>query len=136
MYLMKYINDRQDLIKIVDTFYNKVKTDDTLGYIFNDVMKVNWDKHLTKMYDFWENILFQTGNYNGRPFPVHLQVNDKKNLGDAEFNRWLQVFIDTVNELFQGANATELKQKAMNIQVVWKTKFNYINNAGNPHMLP
>ena len=132
---MEDIKDRQDLIKIVDTFYNTVKTDKTLGYIFDDVMHVNWDKHLPKMYDFWENILFQTGNYNGSPFPVHLKVNEKQQLGDAEFNRWMQVFIDTVNELYIGAKATELKQKAMNIQVIWKSKFNYINNTGNPHII-
>ena len=133
--MMEDIKDREDLIKIVDTFYNTVKTDDTLGYIFYDVMHVNWDKHLPKMYDFWENILFQTGNYSGRPFPVHLQVNEKQKLGDTEFNRWMQVFINTVNALYQGPKATELKQKAMNIQVIWKTKFNYINNTGTPHII-
>ena len=132
---MEDIKDRQDLIIIVDSFYNTVKTDETLGYIFDDVMHINWEKHLPKMYDFWENILFQTGSYSGRPFPVHLQVNEKQKLGDAEFNRWMQVFIDTVNSLYQGPNATTLKQKAMNIQVIWKTKFNYINNTAAPHII-
>ena len=32
---------------MVNEFYNKVKLDPVIGYIFNDVVKVNWDKNST-----------------------------------------------------------------------------------------
>ena len=54
------IRNRKDIEKLVNTFYDKVKTDDVIGYLFNDVAKVNWENHLPKMYNFWENILFFT----------------------------------------------------------------------------
>jgi len=49
---MADIKGREDLTIIVDSFYNTVKTDETLGYIFDDIMHINWDTHLPKMYDF------------------------------------------------------------------------------------
>ena len=129
--MLQDIKDRNDIIILVDTFYAKVKTNETLGYIFNDIMHVNWETHLPKMYNFWEGILFQTGNYTGAPFPAHIAVNEKKKLGEDEFNQWIKVFVETVNELFAGPKANELKQKAQSIQVIWKTKFNHINKVAD-----
>ena len=36
------IRNRKDIEKLVNAFYDKVKKDDTIGYLFNDVAKVNW----------------------------------------------------------------------------------------------
>ena len=129
--MLQDIKDKDDIITLVDTFYNKVKTNETLGYIFNDIMQVNWDIHLPKMYNFWDNLLFQTGNYTDAPFPAHIAVNQKKQLGNTEFNQCILLFTETVNELFKGPKADELKQKAQSIQVIWNTKFNHINNNSN-----
>ena len=57
------IRHRKDIEKLVNSFYDKVKTDEVIGYLFTDVAKVNWELHLPKMYDFWENILFFSANY-------------------------------------------------------------------------
>ncbi|WP_367274609.1 group III truncated hemoglobin [uncultured Lutibacter sp.] len=50
---MKDINNREDIELLVNKFYEKVKVDETIGYIFNEIANINWDKHLPKMYDFW-----------------------------------------------------------------------------------
>ena len=50
---MKAINNREDIELLVNKFYEKVKVDETIGYIFNEIANINWDKHLPKMYDFW-----------------------------------------------------------------------------------
>ena len=55
---MKTVND---IKLLVNSFYDKVKADTVIGYIFNDIAKVDWEKHLPVMYDFWENVLFFTG---------------------------------------------------------------------------
>ena len=51
------IRNRKDIEKLVNSFYDKIKSDVVIGYMFNDVAKVNWEKHLAIMYNFWENIL-------------------------------------------------------------------------------
>ena len=71
------IRNRKDIEILVNTFYDRVKTDDVIGYLFNDVAKVNWERHLPKMYDFWENILFYSGNYSGSPMVVHKELHQK-----------------------------------------------------------
>jgi hemoglobin len=35
--------------------------------------KVNWEKHLPKMYIFWESVLFATVKFDGNPMGAHFQ---------------------------------------------------------------
>ena len=65
------IKNRKDIEKLVNSFYDKVKSDLVIGDFFTAVAQVNWETHLQTMYDFWENILFYTGNYTGSPLVVH-----------------------------------------------------------------
>lgn len=54
---MKNLETRQDIEDLVNRFYDKVQKDETIGFFFNDVAKVDWDHHLPKMYSFWETLL-------------------------------------------------------------------------------
>ena len=44
--MKKDIENREDIVVLINRFYEKVKKDEVIGYIFNDVAKVNWEKHL------------------------------------------------------------------------------------------
>lgn len=109
------LKNRKDIEKLVDAFYEKVKTDTIIGYLFNDIAHVNWDKHLPKMYDFWENILFYNGNYNGNPMTVHKELHQKSAMTQQHFQHWILLFKTTVDELFSGNKAEEIKERAFNI---------------------
>jgi hemoglobin len=109
------IRNRKDIEKLVNTFYEKIKSDDKIGYLFNDVAKVNWELHLPKMYDFWENILFYTANYEGNPMAKHKELHEKSTMTKAHFQHWIDVFNKTVDALFEGPKAEETKNRAMNI---------------------
>lgn len=131
--MKKDIEARSDIELLVNTFYNKVQKDDLLGPIFIDLMKVDWNKHLPKMYDFWQNILFHTGEYKGQPFLPHLHVNEKEKLTSVHFDRWLSLFFSTIDELFEGEKTKELKEKSNSIKQVWSFKIDYINShSQNP----
>ena len=78
-------NEKEDLdsldqiIKLVDLFYGKVKEDNLIGPIFEDRIKGHWDKHLQKMYTFWQTVLLAEHTYYGSPFPPHAKLPiDKK----------------------------------------------------------
>jgi len=73
--MKKDIQTGADIKLLVDSFYEKVKTDTSIGYIFTDIVRVNWEKHLPVMYDFWENSLFYTGSYDGNPMAIHKHLN-------------------------------------------------------------
>jgi hemoglobin len=116
--MKKDITNRSDIEKLVQSFYDKVNNDDLLSHIFNRVAKVNWDRHLPIMYDFWENLLFYTGNYHGNPMDLHKHLHQLNNLKVEHFHHWNSLFNQTVDELFSGDNALIAKQRAMNISTI------------------
>ncbi len=121
--MKKDIHNRNDIIRLVDTFYEKIKTDQVIGFIFNEVANVNWENHLPKMYDFWENVLFFTGNFDGNPMQKHKELHNKCPLSHAHFDHWNEVFRLTVDELFIGEKAEEIKLRAKSISdvIMYKT---------------
>ncbi|HRA60694.1 MAG TPA: group III truncated hemoglobin [Bacteroidia bacterium] len=116
------IKDRRDIELLINTFYEKVKVDSFIGFFFTDVVKVNWDKHLPVMYDFWESVVFHTGIYDGNPMEKHIDLNKKSPMKMEHFQRWMQLFNETVDELFAGAKADVIKQRAISIATVMQIK--------------
>ncbi|CAN5129794.1 group III truncated hemoglobin [soil metagenome] len=108
---MKELKNDEDVKVLVHAFYDKVQHDERLGYIFNEFADVDWDHHLPRMVDFWSNLLFQTKRYYGRPFRQHLPLPILKD----DFNRWLSLFKDTVDEHFEGQKAEHAKEMASKI---------------------
>lgn len=116
------IKNRNDIEKLVNAFYDKVKVDETIGFLFNDVAKVNWETHLPKMYDFWENILFFTANYDGNPMARHKELHQKSTMNPTHFGHWNKLFIETVDKLFAGPKAELIKNRALNISAAMMYK--------------
>lgn len=112
---MKDLESRNDIQLLVDQFYLKIQHNEQLGHIFNDIMKVHWDSHLPKMYDFWESILFGSATYKGNPMAVHFPINQIVPLEKPLFETWLKLWKQTVSENFEGNNAESAKTKADNI---------------------
>lgn len=120
--MKKDIENREDIEKLVNRFYKKVIADPHIGFIFTDVAKVNWGKHLPVMYDFWENSLFYTGSYTGNPLKTHQHINRVVPLQPEHFNQWTNLFNETVDELFEGEKAGLAKQRAYSISTVIRLK--------------
>jgi hemoglobin len=120
--MKKDITTRADIELLVNAFYNKIKQDAVIGFIFTDIAKVNWEKHLPVMYDFFENMLFYTGSYTGNPMELHKKVNNLLPLTTVHFAQWEFLFNTTVDELFTGATAKLVKLRAMSISKVMQLK--------------
>ncbi len=120
--MKKDIENKGDIQLLVDGFYAKVKKDPTIGFIFNDIVKVNWERHLPVMYDFWENSLFYTGGYTGNPMEIHRRLNQLIPLTAEHFKQWTHLFTSTIDELFDGEKALLAKQRAINISTLMQIK--------------
>lgn len=116
------IQTRYHIEQLVSGFYEKVKRDDVISYFFNDVAKVDWEKHLPRMYDFWEQIIFQTSTYSGNPMHPHLVLHHNSPLTKEHFDRWLELFTGTVDELYEGPNSEFAKERAKNIAATIQAK--------------
>lgn len=113
------IQSKRDIELLVDLFYEKVKKDLVLSKYFQGM---DWSKHLPTMYKFWENVVFYTGRYNGNPMQVHYGLHQRMPLGLGDFQQWLYLFSETVDELYEGENANNIKQRAQNIATVMQIK--------------
>lgn len=112
------IATEEDIKLLVDTFYTKVNADVLLSPVFNEFAKIDWPKHLPIMYNFWNMVLLGKNGYTGQPFPKHLILP----ISGEHFNRWLQLFEQTIDELFIGEKAEEAKQRAMIIAQIFQYK--------------
>ncbi|MBD1398539.1 group III truncated hemoglobin [Pontibacter sp. JH31] len=121
------ITGEQDIKLLVDTFYGKVNDDELLGPIFNGFAQVNWEHHLPVMYSFWSSVLFGTMAYKGQPFPKHMRLP----INRQHFARWVELFTQTADELFEGQKTQELKQKASSIAQIFQMKMGLIGTIGN-----
>ena len=109
------ITSRADIERLVNAFYERVRRDELIGPIFNEVARVDWAAHLPKMYDFWESVLFGTARFKGQPLAVHLALARLTPLTTRDFDRWLSLFHATVADLFAGEVADEIGIRATRI---------------------
>lgn len=118
----KEIIDLADIHLLVDDFYSQARKDDLLGEIFDKFIQDNWDAHLEKMYRFWQTLLLDEHSYSGNPFPPHIQMP----LQEKHFQRWQELFIQTVDRHFHGLVAQQAKWRASKMAQVFQTKLSSI----------
>lgn len=109
------IETRADVELLVNTFYEKVRGNKVIGSIFNEVVKVDWDHHLPRMYSFWASLLIGEHSFSGNPMQKHVEISRMASMTETEFSEWLMLFTHTVDELFSGDKANEAKIRAANI---------------------
>lgn len=112
---MKNLESREDIELLVNSFYDKVVQDETIGFFFKDIIKVDFQKHLPKMYSFWETILFGQMSYKGNPMAVHFPINQLEAMEKRHFEKWLELWKQTIEENFTGQNADMAITKSENI---------------------
>ena len=111
---MKDITTIQDIQLLVNTFYESVR-DSEIGFFFEEIAQVNWEKHLPKMYIFWQALLFADVKFDGNPMGAHFPINEKMAMEKHHFDTWLRLWKSTVDQLFSGEIAESAKSKAENI---------------------
>lgn len=115
--MKKDIQTRDDLFLLVSSFYKKVRQDTVLGPFFNNVI-TNWEAHLQHLTTFWESSLFMTRKlekkYYGNPLEAHVKVDTKNdnNITELHFGLWLNLWFQTIDELFKGEYAEKAKRRA------------------------
>ncbi|MCB0507411.1 MAG: group III truncated hemoglobin [Chitinophagales bacterium] len=118
---LKDIQTIEDIQLMVNTFYTAVRKDDLLGDIFNNVIQNRWPEHLEKMYRFWQTVLLEEHTYNGSPFVPHAKLPVDK----EHFERWLDLFFNTVDTLFEGPKADRAKWQGDRMASMFLYKINY-----------
>ena len=112
---MNDIQNRNDILLIMKTFYDKLLADDKVNYLFTDVAKVNLKEHFPILVDFWHSMLFGSATYNRNAMQPHIDLAKKSKLTKEHFQIWLGYLNDSIDELHEGKIAHAMKARAQNI---------------------
>ena len=104
--------DEAALERLIPAFYDRVRADADIGPLFNAAVH-DWADHLEKLVAFWSSVMLTSGRYKGSPVAEHLK--HKQSITPAMFDRWLQIWADTTNELLAPVAAHALQAKAARI---------------------
>ncbi len=95
---------------LVEAFYARVRDDRLIGPIFAARIH-DWGPHLAQMKLFWSSVALSTGVYQGRPMPKHLPLP----IDARHFDRWLEIFVATANDLCPPVAAAHFVERARRI---------------------
>jgi hemoglobin len=109
------LDSAAEIAEMVRRFYADVTQDDVLGPMFNDVARVDWSEHLPKLTAFWCRALLGHTGYQGNPFRAHVLVHAQRSFTPAHFERWLNLFHETLELGWTGPNARRARDLAENV---------------------
>lgn len=109
------MDTRERVEQFVDAFYAKVLNDTELAPIFLDVAAIDLDVHLPHIKDYWCKLLLGDTAYKRHTMNIHRDLHSKQELNPALFERWLALFIATLDERFAGECAERARQVATSI---------------------
>ena len=120
--MKKDISNREDLLKLLTTFYEKLLADKSISYLFTDIAKIDLHHHLDILVNFWDSILFQSDTYRKNAMQPHMILHQKSPLQKHHFETWLTYFNESVDQLFEGEKAFLAKERALSIATVMQIK--------------
>jgi len=109
--------DRASIEKLVRTFYAKVIEDELIGPFFirtlgDDFTSFQWYEHFNLLDNFWLGMVLEEGHYRGDPFMPHVFLGE---LTKEEFDRWLEIFRETLEEIYAPIQVLKFYGKAKGI---------------------
>jgi hemoglobin len=109
------LDSPEEIGEMVRRFYADVAQDDLLGPMFNDVARVDWSEHLPKLTAFWCRALLDIPGYTGNPYRAHALVHARRPFTPAHFQRWLDLFHETLDLGWVGPRAERAHELADNV---------------------
>ena len=130
------IRDRADCERLVRAFYGKALEDPIIGFIFTDVARLDLEAHVPRIASFWQTVLLGEKTYEGGAFGPHAHLHERVELKRGHFDRWLQLWFGTVDELFAGETADLAKVHALRVASAFHTRLQSFPSPADPAPLP
>lgn len=125
---MKDIENLDDIKVFVDNFYSKVQQNDLLAPIFATRIDSNdWERHLNRMYSFWNTVLFNQRGYKGNAFAKHAELP----VEPQHFSTWTTLFKETIDQDFAGDRAEEVKNRVDKMALLFMSKIQHLRDNSN-----
>ena len=95
---------------LVRGFYARVRNDAVLAPVFEARIS-DWEPHLQRMCAFWSSVALMSGRYHGTPMVKHVPLP----VDAGHFDRWLELFEVTANEICPPVAAAHFVERAQRI---------------------
>ena len=126
------IKDRSDCERLVRDFYSKALNDHYIGWLFVDIAKIDLEKHIPRITSFWETVLLGSQTYRGGAFAPHVAIHTQAPLTAAHFGRWLLLWYESVDKLFEGERAELAKAHANRVAQAFHGRLQTFSNPASP----
>jgi hemoglobin len=112
----KPLQSAEDVSLLIDTFYQKVLEHPELSYYFSEAI-LNWPFHKERFMLYWTRQILFTDTYEGTPLHQHVAVDQKfeRGFNKGHFDEWARLWMETVDELFDGPKAELAKESGTNM---------------------
>jgi hemoglobin len=117
------LDSHQAIDQFVELFYRDMLSDPQLAPIFFDVAQINVDDHLPHIKAYWAKLLLGEKGYDRHTMNIHRSVNARQKFNAADFDRWLQLFFQTLDSHFYGSGAERARRVATAIAGNMKSSF-------------
>jgi hemoglobin len=107
-----------DVTKLIKTFYDKL----LISPIKHHFVHLDLEVHLPRVDQFWNATLFPDQAYAQNLMEKHFQLHLQK----EDFKIWLDLFWETLDELYSGENADSVKNRSASIAYIMQKKL--LNN--------
>lgn len=129
------IVDRVDVERLVRDFYREAAMDDLLGPVF-EAAAVHWDAHVATLVEFWAWQLLGELGYVGQPLRAHEPVHARTPLSPAHYERWVELFCDTVDASFCGRRAEVAKGRGRKMAAAMQRLLAGVSSPGGAPVEP
>lgn len=91
----------------VERFYGRARLDPVLGPVFDRAIQ-DWPPHIATITAFWARAMLGVPGYGGNAFAKHMG----KGIEPQMFDRWLDLWRETADAVFEPGPAGELTARA------------------------
>ncbi|MEP6736804.1 MAG: hypothetical protein ABJA70_14875 [Chryseolinea sp.] len=101
--MKRELRDIEDVQQLIDVFCERALHDDLSGLAFHQIPDLH--SHWKALYAYWSDAFLTTQLNTTEPALKHEELK----LGHQHFIRWLTLFTETLDSLFEGTAAANAK---------------------------
>jgi len=116
---MQDISTKKDIELLIRNFYNNLLLIEEMKAPFEGL---DFEKHIPHIVHFWSFVLLDEEGYKTNVFDKHINLPIKPHMFDV----WLNVWIETLNSMYQGEKAELAKQRATVLAYTFKSKWEHL----------
>lgn len=107
------LNSSEEIFEMVTRQYSDIVQDDLLvPYFTFGPGFIDWRAHIASVTDYWVHVVLLAPDWDIDVLESHRHLHEHSAFTPELFDRWLQIFLDTVDGGWSGPNASLAKKRA------------------------